>query len=330
MKKHFLLKNFVFLAITGFIWFKGVLSAGQVRIEKLNYRGWEESYVLTNGQVELIVVPKIGRVMSCRFSDGENILWENPELFGKDLPEESPEKWFNFGGDKVWPGPQGEFKKVTGRNWPPDEFFDGRSCSVEIVKNGLKLITPVSRYYGARLTREFVMDEESSLIHIKHRMEKINIPVVDMTIWSVTQIKTPEAVYVPLNPKSKFPEGYQLFDNCAEKAENLDKAGLFLKVVRNPKYSFKVGLDTKDGYMAAVYKNVLFMQHFKFEHNKEYPDSGCSVEVYSNPDPLAYMEMEILSPLNRPIPGCSFSFDVLWSLHRLNNIYNISNIKIPE
>lgn len=332
-----MIKKCILLTITGYICFRGFFLSAQVKAEKFNYCGWENSYILTNEQVELIIVPEVGRVMSYRLSDGENVIWENPELFGKSLPEKPPEKWFNFGGDKVWPGPQGEFKKVTGRDWPPDEFFDGRKCSVEIVENGLKLTTQVSKYYGARLTREFLLSEKGSVVNIRQRMEKKNFPVIRMTIWSVTQVKSPDSIYIPINHKSRFPRKYRFFDKNAEKIENIDTIDIFLKVTRNPKYSFKIGLDTRNGYLASVHKNTLFTQHFVFVDNKKYPDDGCSVEIYSNADPNAYMEMEILSPLHEPVPGASFSFNIYWTLHKLNNPYDmneikkyIKNVKLPK
>jgi hypothetical protein len=35
----------------------------------------------------------------------------------------------------------------------------------------------------------------------------------------------------------------------------------------------------------------------------EYPDQGCSVEIYTNPDPQAYVELEILGPLRKVKQG---------------------------
>ena len=35
----------------------------------------------------------------------------------------------------------------------------------------------------------------------------------------------------------------------------------------------------------------------------DYPDDGCSAEIYTNPDPLAYVELEMLGPLHKMIAG---------------------------
>ena len=35
----------------------------------------------------------------------------------------------------------------------------------------------------------------------------------------------------------------------------------------------------------------------------EYPDEGCSAEIYTNPDPLPYIELEMLGPVRKMIVG---------------------------
>ena len=49
---------------------------------------------------------------------------------------------------------------------------------------------------------------------------------------------------------------------------------------------------------------------------RDYPDQGSSVEVYTNPDPLAYVELEMLGPLEILQPGDSASFACTYTLSR--------------
>jgi hypothetical protein len=61
-----------------------LISATGVSIAQITHRGWPESYLLSNGIVEAIVVPAIGRVMQFRLAgDAVGTLWENHELDGK-------------------------------------------------------------------------------------------------------------------------------------------------------------------------------------------------------------------------------------------------------
>ena len=84
-----------------------------VKVEKVDYLGWKDAIEINNGEVKLIVVPAIGRIMHYSYLDGDNILWSDPQFHGKVLPKGMPDideegnfAWTNFGGDKVWPNEQ--------------------------------------------------------------------------------------------------------------------------------------------------------------------------------------------------------------------------------
>src|SRR5690242_1909803 len=99
-------------------------AAGAAAIVPIAYRGWPDALRLENAHVEAIVVPAIGRVMSFRFRDGSNVLWEDPSLSGQS-GDPSGKSWINFGGDKTWPSPEAEWKNYTGRKeWMPPPAFD--------------------------------------------------------------------------------------------------------------------------------------------------------------------------------------------------------------
>src|ERR1044071_7118728 len=66
-------------------------SAGDLAFEpvgflvRTNYHGWANSILLSNGRVEAVIVPAIGRVMQFRFAGEEDgPFWENRALDGID------------------------------------------------------------------------------------------------------------------------------------------------------------------------------------------------------------------------------------------------------
>src|SRR5436305_1962851 len=71
-----------------------------VAVERVDYRGWPGCFRLTNGTVEVVVVPQVGRAMRYGPAGGPNLLWENPALAGRDPdPSTAPTAtWANFGG----------------------------------------------------------------------------------------------------------------------------------------------------------------------------------------------------------------------------------------
>ncbi|MFA4028379.1 MAG: hypothetical protein GDYSWBUE_000259 [Candidatus Fervidibacterota bacterium] len=296
------------------------VAVSQVKVDQIVYRGWEHSYRITNGIVEVVVVPQIGRIMSYRFIDGDNVLWENEKWFGKLRRDAKPNEWANFGGDKVWPGPQNQWKEVMGRSWPPDEAFDGGECTVNELQDGVELVTPVSPYYGAWLVREIRLSADSTRLTIKQRLEKLRLPIVDMLIWSVTQIRSPDLVLLPINPKSKFENGFTILAGGEVEQQYRRIEDNFLLVRRHPNKATKVGTDATECWLASFHGDVLFTQHAKFVEGAVYPDGGCTVEVYTNPDELPYVELELLSPILKLGLGEEARFDIAWQLHKLKAV----------
>ena len=78
---------FIALCLT---WSWVTTSFASVSIERTEYKGWVDAVHLNNGEVELVVVPQIGRIMHYGFIGDENILWLDPETHGTVLPDGKP------------------------------------------------------------------------------------------------------------------------------------------------------------------------------------------------------------------------------------------------
>ena len=69
------------------------------KVESVDYKGWKAQQ-LSNGWVQLVIVPQNGgRLMQVTFA-GHAYLFVNPKLAGKYFPP-SGSDWFNYGGDKL-------------------------------------------------------------------------------------------------------------------------------------------------------------------------------------------------------------------------------------
>src|SRR5258706_6776416 len=90
----------------------GSLLHSQVKVEKVNYKGWPNSYRVSNGRVELVVTGDVGpRIIRFAFVGGQNLFKEFEEQMGK-----SGEKDFQLrGGDRVWKAPEDAVA-----TWAPD------------------------------------------------------------------------------------------------------------------------------------------------------------------------------------------------------------------
>jgi hypothetical protein len=293
-------------------------------VQQITYSGWKNSIEITNDQARVVVVPAIGRIMFYGFLDGDNILYNNAVYAGKTLPSNQPYMengtmaWANFGGDKVWPTQQSEWPETNGHAWPPDHWFDGGAHTATLIENGVEITSGVSNYCGARSIRTIVLDPQGTRLTIHQKIEKLkkaqvlSTEPIHHTIWNITQIRPPSQTLFNLNPSSRFPTRYYLFDNGAGKNFTVDgTTGVF---VPDPANSQKAGCDS-DLWLAAIVGNTVIGEFYSFQTGAAYPDGGLSAEVYTCPQ---YTELELLSSFNQLAVGGQMESTIYWDLKQLS------------
>ena len=119
---------------------------------------------LTNGTVNLIVIPSIGgRIMRYGFVGKPNVLWNNPKI--TDLPANASQH-FNYGGDKAWPWPQDDWPLLIGRQYPPPPECDQAAFKSRLIgSHGVRLESPPIPSHAARLVREITLDPTARARH---------------------------------------------------------------------------------------------------------------------------------------------------------------------
>lgn len=151
-----------------------------VSVERVDYRGWPGCFRLTNGTVDVVIVPQIGRVMRYGPVGGPNLLWENPALAGR-APNPSPAAgvtWANFGGDKVWPWPQ-DWAGRTGRAWPPPPEADQAGYDVIMDGGTVRMTSAPLRGFDVRVVRELTLAPTGTQLTIDSRLEPARAPAAD-------------------------------------------------------------------------------------------------------------------------------------------------------
>jgi hypothetical protein len=272
---------------------------GVVVVRQTNYHGWAGAYHLSNGKVEAVVVPALGRVMQFGFVGEEGVFWENRALDGQPLSWEAPE-WMNFGGDKAWPSPEADWSKFTKRpGWHPPPAFDGLPMRGQLDGTDLVLISEVDPFYGVRVYRRVHLAPDQPVMVITTTFERVSGEQANFGIWVVTQLREPVGVYVPLPAKPTMPRGYRLLTKDAPPSLKVERG--LLSLTRNPAAPHKIGTEA-DTLLWVGEKHMLRIDSPRVT-NLVYPDGGSSAEVYTSPDPLKYVELETLGPLYIMRPG---------------------------
>ncbi len=281
----------------------------KITVTKTNYQGWFDSYILSNSQVEAIIIPAIGRIMQFRLLGGENTFWENSQIYGK-VPNTKSEEWDNFGGDKTWVAPQSEWEKITIRSWPPPTTFDSVPLKIQVQNNELTLISEIDPFYGIRFYRKITLEPNKPIMKITTTFEKVKGDAQQVSVWTITQFNEPVCVYAAIPQNSIFPQGYnqQSEDNPAN--FKIDNGILSLKRDRNKAH--KIGSDAST--LLWFGETVAVRMDSPRIDKVIYPDNNSSAEIYTNYDPKAYVELEFLSPLKTLQIGETMDLTVTYTL----------------
>jgi hypothetical protein len=270
----------------------------RVSVERISYHGWSDCYLLANGSVEAVIVPAIGRVMQLRLQgEADGAFWENRTLDGQ-LHDAASNDWTNFGGDKCWPAPQARWIEHQGQDWPPPVAFDEQPVNAVAGERGVVMTSPIDSGYGIQVVRLVELDSGQPIMRIRTEYRKLSGAPVIVGIWTITQMREPERVCIQLQAASKFASSYvRLLE--ADPAD-LKVNGRLLSLRRHARQQVKVGTDGSS--MAWLGRNCVVRIDTEIRPG-EYPDGGCVTEVYTNPDPLQYVELETLGPLTTMNPG---------------------------
>jgi hypothetical protein len=269
---------------------------GSVSIARISWYGWPDCFQIQNGIVEAIVVPAIGRVMELRLLDDPvGTFWRNPALEGQvhappvDLL--SQREWLNLGGDKCWPAPQADWTKVQGRYWPPPDGFDLQPMKAAAA-NSVVLTSSIDASFGIQMVRHIELDSGQPVMRIRSEFRKLTGSPVKVSVWTISQMQAPERVAILLPRQSKFAPGYVHLMGGQPEDLRID-AGI-LSLARHTRELVKIG---SDGISMAWIGPRCVVRIDAEQGPGNYPDGGCITQVYTNPDPLAYVELETVGPL---------------------------------
>ena len=316
------------------------------RVDAVDYQGWHAQQI-SNRWVQLIVVPQNGgRLMQVTFA-GHSYLFVNPKLAGKYFPPSS-NRWFNYGGDKLWLLPEGNNDE---HHWAGNsDVLDDGPFTFRKVSEGdrceIELTGPSDPQTGIQFTRTIRVDADSPRIGFHASMKNVTGHRLEWSMQSVSQydvsLSGAEGVrqaapmnhnfwtFTPANPSSSYLNRYHVrFGPAENPAVGVREDGLF--TVHYVHMAAELWLDSTEGWLAVVDGNTQYtmVERFRYEAHKPYPgkasvifwtngpemkltsegDSSLSANLDGSP---YYLEAEINSPMCQLHPGESCSLDTEW------------------
>ena len=324
-------------------------AAAPCQIQPVVYEGWQAQQ-MSNDWVQLTFVPQLGgRLMQVSFN-GHSYLFVNPVYKGKYIsPAEAAGEWINYGGDKIWPLPEGndDEQHWQGASTPLDDGHYAFAVLATEPRCTVRLEGPPDPPTGLQYTREISIGNDSPEIAFHAITKNYTGHAITWAVQSVTQYNLSDAAdgkkfnpvfhaIAPLNPNSGYLLGYHVRDGLANDPSFSAKDGLFRL---HWKYlESEVWLDATAGWIALIDGATQYAMVEKSHYiaGGEYP-SKASVIFYKNGPQMRlnkdgmptipattleqtpyYMEAELNSPMVVLGAGQTYAFDTHWYPTRLS------------
>ena len=282
---------------------------GAVDIARVSRRGYPGCLRLAAGPVEVVLAPAAGGRVLSYARNGTNILYRNPDLDGR--------LWAP--GDPVFDPDGGRFD--LGPEWviPAHPRLWLGAWEAEVSGPGaVRLTSPVEPDLGVQLVRDFYLAGDGSRLQFRQTVINRSELTRRWCYWGRTLAAGGGVFLIPVNPESRFPKGFYLYERGhtlnvrPEKLRNVEVRDGYL-VISGPPELPKYGLDSRAGWLAYWRQGLLFTKRFPVYPNRVYNEAGgFTVEVYYFQD--RFCELEPVGPEEILPPGGRASFREEWRL----------------
>jgi hypothetical protein len=314
-------------------------------VEPTQFHGWDAER-MSNRWITLIIVPKLGgRLMQVTFG-AHDYLFVNPLYLGKYFPPSqgaAQGKWFNYGGDKIWPLPEGSQDE---QHWSGgSDVLDDGAYELQVVSTGktcaVHLEGPPDEKTGLRYSRQISIDADSPRIAFHAEMKNITGHQIRWSVQSVTQYNTASPsdpadynrdfwAFTPANPASVFNRKFDAHSGPIDHPSYGVRNNLF--ALHWSYMEGEVGVDSTAGWVAVVdgASSFAMLERFRFLPSADYPERASVIFYIDGPsmhlnkqgmpeiartkleDAPYYMEAELNSPLVTLAPAETYAFDTEW------------------
>jgi hypothetical protein len=267
----------------------------------------QECVSLENKTIQLLISRSVGpRILSLKFTDGENIFAELPD-FVVECPGSGT--FHSYGGHRLWHAPE-----ELSRTFLPDD------SPVEIcpIENGYRATQNVEVKTGLQKSLEIRLHDDSPRVVITHRLSNHGLWPVTTAPWAITQLKTGGVAILPLScaDTKQLPNRTLTlwpYTDLSNPNVSFGKQHIRVRVDMKENEAFKVGFPNPRGWLAYWLNGTLFVKRATYEAQSNYFDFGSSSECYCNDE---FLELETLAPISTIQPEESVTHVETWQLFK--------------
>lgn len=275
------------------------------RAELIEFAGWRQCLLLTNGQIELVVTTEVGpRIVFAGLAGGPNLLYLNPSDAGRS----GDERFRFYGGHRLWLAPE-------------EQPYPSDNGALEVDQNG-DAVTLRQRPDSTGIRKSLTISlGEGASARITHTVENAGAAPIRKAPWAITMAAPGGFLAVPRGEPRKpatdlNPVGSVVawpYTNMADPRFVWGERHILLRHDKWSRSAQKFGLRHRIGWVAYCIGDAVMMHSIAHDEAAEYADFGCNFQAFVNGQ---FLEVETLGALRDLAPGESAEHTVHWLLAR--------------
>ena len=266
-----------------------------------------ETVRLTNGVVEVHVPSAFGpRVSYYGFAGGPNVFGDAP-----DVRRETPHgMWRAYGGHRLWVAPE---------RFPETYTIDARPPEIESSERRVVVRRARDAHTGLVASMDVALEPAGTGVVVTHVIENQSGRPQRLAPWGLTVVRPGGVALIPNLERRSQREALTaartvaLWSYTDLSDPRFSFGPAFVRLRCDPAFAApnKIGVANERGWFAYLVARTAFVVRSTYDPAAEYPDRGCSAEVYTEG---GFCEVETLAPLTTVAPGESARHAERWSL----------------
>ncbi len=228
--------------------------------------------------------------------------------------------WYLYGGYRLWLSPE---------SLPETYYPDNDKVNYKIEDDSVTFVPKPQIENGIQTSFELCFCGDGTVL-VKNKIENISDKPIYGSAWALCVMNQNSFTYAYQNDADTglLPNRTVViwpYTDVYDKRISFNNGAIAVKQDPASDSALKIGFNNTKGKLYTYLDGELFTQTYDTYHeNRDYPDGGCSCEIYSCPD---FTEAETLSPLTSIDPGECLRFDIKWSIksadREINSIEDI-------
>ncbi len=308
-------------------------------VEEFTFKGWRHAFRLANKHAEVVVVPAVGRILSYRLTNGENVLNINEPNAGM-VPPTGHKGIVQFGGVYTWLAPQAHWTdpsmdRLDAGN--PGYEVDFGPYEVTRTDSGeLTMTSPVSPTYGLKVEKNLRLANNSARLTFTVTLHNTGVQRVRWAVWNLSAVKPTGIAFFELphgeadlnffgNPQVHT----QAYSNITHIIDD-HLAAVDFRDYRRP--GAKLFVRVGSPYLAYRQPGSWFLRTFSADPSQIYTDQQSQIELWADAQ-AGVFELEVASPDYVILPGKRVSWtesmDIVPDAEKLSDdpFHQVSKLK---